>query len=218
MTAATSYFAWQARLVLPEIGHRVLEYGCGLGNFTRHLLDRELVVACDTDTSLVNRIPHHDRLRLFPGGSNHPQFRDLADLRLDSCVCLNVMEHIPDDAAALSAIADILAPQATIVLLVPAFPALFGSIDRKLEHCRRYTRRSVTALADGCGLRIHKLHYMNLVGFFGWWLNNRVLHKEEQSPAQIAVFDRLIVPVMSRLESIIPPPFGQSLFVVLKKC
>ena len=29
MSAAVNYFAWQARLVKPELGQRVVEIGCG---------------------------------------------------------------------------------------------------------------------------------------------------------------------------------------------
>ena len=61
------------------------------------------------------------------------------------------------------------------------------------------------------------MQYLNLPGFFGWWLNARVLKREEQSERQIEIFDRLIVPAISRLEAVLPPPFGQSLFAVLGK-
>ena len=33
---------------------------------------------------------------------------------------------------------------------------------------------------------------------------------------QIAVFDRYVVPPMFRIEALVPPPFGQSLFAVLR--
>jgi SAM-dependent methyltransferase len=221
MRQARNYFAWQARLVRPEIGSRVLEYGCGIGNFTAHLLDRELLVACDPDSAIIAnlqvRYPDRANLRAFEGTSEHPSFTELATLRLDSCVCLNVLEHVEDDRAALAAIASVLSPKSTIVLLVPAFPALYGSIDRELRHFRRYTRRGVMALTEACKLKIRKLHFVNAVGFFGWWVNGRILRREAQSSAQIAVFDRLIVPIESRLERILPPPFGQSLFAVLEK-
>jgi hypothetical protein len=59
--------------------------------------------------------------------------------------------------------------------------------------------------------------YMNVVGFFGWWVNARVLKKTEQSEQQIAVFDSLLVPVISRVEAAVPPPFGQSIFAVVEK-
>src|SRR3954464_14278571 len=56
MTAARHYFAWQARMVCQELGRRVVEVGCGVGNFTRHLLDRELVVALDVEAACVEQL------------------------------------------------------------------------------------------------------------------------------------------------------------------
>ena len=58
---------------------------------------------------------------------------------------------------------------------------------------------------------------MNLCGFFGWWANSHVFRREAQSERQIEFFDRKVVPLQSRIESMAPPPFGQSLFVVLEK-
>src|ERR1700685_986062 len=56
MAAAVNYFAWQARLVLPELGRRVVEVGCGAGNFTAFLLDREGVLAIDADAACLDRL------------------------------------------------------------------------------------------------------------------------------------------------------------------
>ena len=39
MSLAKNYFAWQGRLVRRELGKRILEVGCGLGNFTGMLLE-----------------------------------------------------------------------------------------------------------------------------------------------------------------------------------
>jgi hypothetical protein len=103
------------------------------------------------------------------------------------------------------------------VLLVPAFPALYGPIDHNLGHYRRYSRGSIARLADSTGLRIRKAHYMNAIGFFGWWVNAHILRRGAQSERQIGIFDRYLVPLLSRLEGMVSPPFGQSLFVVLEK-
>ncbi len=72
-------------------------------------------------------------------------------------------------------------------------------------------------LAQRAGLSVKRLHYFNALGFCGWWVNARILRLEEQSPRQIAFFDRWLVPGQSRLERLLPPPFGQSLFAVLRK-
>jgi hypothetical protein len=108
-------------------------------------------------------------------------------------------------------------PGGAIVLLVPAFPSLYGPIDRNLGHYRRYRRGSLANLARAAGLAVRKLHYVNAIGFFGWWVNARVLRRETQSDAQIAFFDHWLVPLFSALESGIPPPFGQSLLAVLRR-
>jgi len=220
MSRARNYFAWQAALVLPELGQRVIELGCGLGNFTGNLLDREIVLALDVEPECIARLearyPNQANLHRFTGDVAQ-MHRQLARFQPDSCVCLNVLEHIADDRATLESVRDTLASGGVMVLLVPAFPALYGPIDDHLGHARRYTRRSMAGLAAASGFEVSKLHYVNLVGFFGWWLNARVFRKHAQSPFQIALFDRAVVPVMSRVERVIPPPFGQSLFAVLRK-
>jgi SAM-dependent methyltransferase len=221
MAQAVNYFAWQGRLVLPELGQRVIEVGCGIGNFTGMLLARETVLAVDVDPACIERLrqryPNRPNLHASVCEPSSGAFADLARFHPDSCVCLNVLEHIEDDARALGAMASVLAPGGAIVLLAPAFPALYGPIDRNLSHYRRYSRSSLAGLAQHTGLRIEKLHYVNAVGFFGWWINARVFRREAQSESQIRIFDRCVAPWMSRLEAIAPPPFGQSLFAVLRK-
>jgi len=220
MTRAVRYFAWQGRLAAPELGRRVIEVGCGLGNFTGMLLDREAVIAVDVEPACIARLreryPDRPNLHTWVGGPMSEAFADLARFQADSCVCFNVLEHIENDCQALRAMASVLAGGA-IVLLVPAFRSLYGPIDRNLGHHRRYSRRSLTSLAQAAGLAVRKLHYLNAPGFFAWWMNARVLRREAQSERQIELFDRYVVPWLSRLESLARPPFGQSLFAVLCK-
>lgn len=217
MSRARNYFAWQGRLVRPAVGRRVVEIGCGIGNFTSMLLDRELVVGVDEVPDclalLQARYPH---VSVVECDAASAAMRQLSRFEPDSCVALNVLEHIEDDLGALTHWAAMLPAGGRIVLLVPAFPALFGPIDRHLGHYRRYTRCTLAGLARGAGLRVRELRYFNSIGFFGWWANARLWRREEQSDAQIAFFDRFVVPVLSRAEGIVAPPFGQSLFAVLE--
>ncbi len=50
------------------------------------------------------------------------EFRGLRMVAPDSCICLNVLEHIQDDAEAMSSMASILPKGGVVVLIVPAFP------------------------------------------------------------------------------------------------
>ncbi len=221
MTRARRYFAWQSQLAGRELGRRVVEIGCGLGNFTETLLDRELVVALDAEPACIERLrqryPGRANLHAIACEAPSPCFAELRRFQPDSCVCLNVLEHIADDVATLRAMAAILPTGGRIVLLVPAFPSLYGPIDRDLGHYRRYRRGSLRLAAETAGLAVKKLHYLNSAGFFAWWANSHIFRRHEQSPRQIAFFDDFVVPVMSRVEDRVRPPFGQSLFAVLER-
>jgi SAM-dependent methyltransferase len=220
MSQAKNYFAWQSRLIRKELGPRVLEVGCGVGNFSGTLLDRDAIIAVDVEPECIERLkrryPGHDNLHAFVCDVLSPEFRNLSSFHADSSVIANVLEHVQDDSAALKAVTSVLAPGGVIVLLVPAFPSLYGPIDKNLGHQRRYSRDAIRGLAQRSGLRIRKLHYMNCIGFFGWFANARIFKREAQSERQIEIFDRYIVPPVSAIEWLVQPPFGQSLLAVLE--
>lgn len=210
MRHAKRYFRWQYRVAVAQLGNRILEVGCGLGNFTRLLLDREFIVAIDVEAECVRQLQG-----AFPGQANlvalhmdalDPSFPALKRYAVDSIVCLNVLEHIQDDGLVLSNFHSVLPPGGRVVLIVPAFGSLYGPIDTNLGHYRRYSKKSLTAVAASSGFRPDIMRYVNSIGFVGWWLNAHVFKKDRQSEFQIAVFDSLLVPVLSRLEGLVDTP------------
>jgi SAM-dependent methyltransferase len=221
MQAARRYFAWQARIVRRELGRRVAEVGCGVGNFTRHLLDREQVVSIDTEAEcvaqLVRNLGNPPNVVAQHMDVMDPAFVDLRRHAVDSVVCLNVLEHVRDDRLALRHMAAILPPGGKAILIVPAFEALYGPIDHNLGHFRRYSQTYLRDIASEAGFNVRTLRYMNSIGCIGWWVNAKIWKRTAQSEQQIRVFDRFLVPVLERVEGIVPPPFGQSLFVVLAR-
>ncbi len=221
MQSAQRYFEWQARIAAAELGRKVLEVGCGMGNFSDHLSDRDLVVGIDVDENCVTRWkerfsnrPHYDGFLL---NAEDPEFCDLKRYQVDSIACLNVLEHIDKHELVLKQMWQVLPHGGRVVLMVPAFEALYGEIDARLGHYRRYTRRSLASVAESAGFSLRRLRYMNVVGFFGWWANAKVFKRSEQSAGQIAFFDTYVVPMQARLESWIAPPFGQSIIATLEK-
>jgi SAM-dependent methyltransferase len=221
MAKAKNYLAWQARLILPEIGSRVVEVGSGAGNFTGRLLDRQIVVAVDSEPECLDRLRgrylQQPNLEIVVDDPCSYSFLDLARFAPDSCICTNVLEHIADDRRALQAMASILRPRGKIVLWVPAFQSLFGPMDVQLGHFRRYRRRDLQDLAHVTGLTVKKLHYVNSVGFFLWGASSYLLRQPAVTERQVVIFDRWIAPWLSRFENRWPPPFGQTLFAVLEK-
>ena len=218
MRAAKNYGRWIFNQFRSHLGLRIIECGAGIGNFTELLLDRELVVAVDAYAPCLERL--RQRFASAPQvvpvlmDIASPEFTALAVHRPDTVVCINVLEHVEDDLRALAQMRTVLPPAGRLALLVPAFPCLYGTIDRKIGHYRRYTKRELVAKLRRAGFRIRALFYMNVVAPLGWWLNNRLLQRQEESPAQVLVFDRWIVPWLQPLEAAVRPPFGLSVIAI----
>jgi SAM-dependent methyltransferase len=217
---ARRFMEWQRQLAVKELGQRIVEVGSGTGDLTRRLLSREQVIAVDERPERVARL-----LSKFVGVGNlevlslhvtAAKFRELASFRPDSVVCLHDLARVDDDLLALFNMSSVLPPGGRIVLVVPAFPRLYGHVDFALGYLRRYTKDSLAATAARVGLRVKRLHYSNLFGFFGWWLRSR-LALQELPPEQEGETGSVTTPLLARIEGMLAPPFGQDLFAVFER-
>jgi glycosyltransferase involved in cell wall biosynthesis len=206
------------KTIRPWLGRRILEVGCGHGNLTEYLLAAADVVATDLDDVALQRtratMSGYDNLEIHRWDMLEPLPPLLPGAPVDSIVCLNVLEHIEDEHGALVNARRILdAAQGRLILLVPAHPALYGPIDEKLGHYRRYTRKTLRAALERAGFRIDSLQWLNMLGILGWWLNARVLKRDRLPAFQMAAYNvlsRVVLPI----ESWIGPPVGLSLVAV----
>jgi glycosyltransferase involved in cell wall biosynthesis len=207
-------FLWE--LMRPYVGRRVLEVGSGTGVITRYLSTRERVVATDIDPEYVELLrrtfANSPNVEVCPLDLARLGQDGLAQRSFDTIVCANVLEHVEDDAQALSAMRGLLDPGGRVVLIVPALAALYGEIDRAIGHHRRYTRPEIARKLAEAGLAVEHLSYFNVLGVPAWWLNSRVLRRRSVPGLQARVNDRL-VPLL-RLERRLRPPLGMSLLAV----
>jgi 2-polyprenyl-3-methyl-5-hydroxy-6-metoxy-1,4-benzoquinol methylase len=135
--------------------------------------------------------------------------------RIDTIVCLNVLEHIENDQATLRDFADVLPPGGHLVLLVPALKSLYGSLDKNLHHYRRYNRDELRATVEAAGFQIDSVRFLNRPAVFGWWLSSRVLKKRVMPKGQLRAF-KWLMPLL-RLEEKSAPRFGLSLLVLAQR-
>ncbi|MBA3364982.1 MAG: class I SAM-dependent methyltransferase [Actinobacteria bacterium] len=216
MELASNYNAWVFDRARPHLGENVVDVGAGIGTFTEMTAaGARRVVAVDPDGRLVSLLRH----RLASRANVVVLHADVADPSLrrlhssfDSALCLNVLEHIEADRDALGAIRDLLAPGGRLLLLVPAHPRLFGSIDLALEHQRRYDKRSLADLLLSVGFRIKLLRYVNPLATAGWLLSGRVVRRRSIPRAPLRAYDA-IVPTLRHLDRL-DPPFGLSVWAI----
>ena len=109
--------------------------------------------------------------------------------------------------------AKILPVGGTLILFVPALPALFGSLDEAVGHHRRYTPHSARALLEENGFDVACLEWMNLLGIPGWFVNGKVLRRRVLPELQLRIYD-LLAPTLASLEARFRLPMGLSLLAV----
>jgi SAM-dependent methyltransferase len=217
---ARNYYAWIADQFRPHLGRRVLDIGGGHGPHLDHVVaSGRFVMSVDLSPECVadmrSRFAGADFEARLGDISDPALATDLAQLHFDTVVCINVLEHIEDDAAALHGMMQVLRPCAgRLFLLVPAHPLLFGTPDELAGHFRRYSRQGLLTALREAGFTVRRATYFNGLGAIPYLLNSRVLRPRTLSGSvdrQIVLFDRYCVPLLRRLERLVPMPFGQSL-------
>ncbi len=219
MSLAVKYHQWTYSVIQPHIGRRVLEVGGGLGSLSTFLQDRERLVIIDIDQVCIQHLRDQfgarGTIRILEADIVDPSLpRQLADERLDTVVCINVLEHIEDDRTALRHMWETIQPGGRLVVLVPAHPSLYGTLDELVGHYRRYERQELTAKVEEAGFTVRACRYFNSVGAVGRFVIGRLRRQQETGVGQVRFYDRYVVPILQRVEGIVPPPFGQSLIVV----
>ena len=218
LTRAPRFTRWMADVMEPYVGDRVLEVGAGTGNMSMNLMPRSIYWATDVNPAYLEylvtlratrpymRVAHTDAMdaATFPTGQ-----------QFDTVVCLNVVEHVQDDVAALRNIWNALEIGGRAVILVPCGPWLYGTLDEVLGHFRRYTEKQLRDVAEQAGFHVEQVLKFNRPGVPAWWLNGRILRRRTFGIAQIRILN-FLTPLFRLVDRWLPlPPL--SLIAVLRK-
>lgn len=219
LTSAVNYRKWLISKCYKEVGVRPFELGSGGGIYARELLHQSQGIE-NLTVSEVSQISL-ERLRIEFGNSHSVSVIDLrgnytpVDLHT-SFISWNVLEHIEDDVAALAQANAICDDNSFVFALVPAFPSLMSSFDKKIGHYRRYTKNTLSATATEAGLRDVKVEYLNFVGWFGWLILMKLGGGNPRDGLLLKIFDTYFVPILAKAESLVKVPFGQSVVLTAR--
>lgn len=220
MAKATNYNRWIFDKISPYLGERILEIGCGIGNMSELLLKNKstkILVGIDNSSeclALINRrLNNFKQFKSFFCDISSENVLLLKKYDFDTIVCINVLEHIKDDLAALKNMAQF---NCTLILLVPAFQSLYGTIDEVDGHFRRYEKKTLEKKLTQSGWEINKSFYLDLLGIPIWLLHGKILKKSIHPPRQISFLDKFI-PLEVLLEKIVSIPIGLSLLYICKR-
>lgn len=218
-----NYNQWIVDNIQTYLKGDVLDIGSGLGDIPRLFQSTAIsrITLSDKSEEMLLWLKSHFQQRInykiifYDTESTNPD-NDIKPGSFDTITCINVLEHIRQDERALRNIHTALRPQGCLVLVVPALPWLYGSLDETVGHYRRYNKSHICSLLKQTGFCVEKIHYMNLAGVTTWCFAAKILKQRHFDLRSCQKLDR-IVPLLKKLEKLLPPPLGQSLVVVGRK-
>lgn len=142
---------------------RVVDVGCGSGSLSRRLMERGFSL-CAFDFSRdflirLNAAVPPDAAQAFALFSGSAQAIPLRDGCADAVVCGEVLEHLPDDRAAVREIFRILVPGGRALVTVPAFQRLWDDNDDWASHFRRYDPGQLDDAFEAAGFEVELVRW-----------------------------------------------------------
>jgi SAM-dependent methyltransferase len=222
MEDARRYHSWILARFGGFVGDSVLEAGFGHGSFRSQLGSRVRYIGIDSDPKIVAdaRREFPDDLFLEADIGDGMLLEMLGSTRVNTVLCVNVLEHVEDDRRAIRNLLGALEVGGHLLLFVPAFQANFNVLDRLAGHRRRYTRKEVAALVPPELGVLKRNDYFNPIGALGWFLNG-FLHYDSLEGrsirSQVRFFDTFVTPFSRLLDPATRTLFGQSVVSIVER-
>jgi SAM-dependent methyltransferase len=224
-----------------KAGDHLLDLGCGFGRHAFEAARRgALVVALDAGREEVAQVRGTFAAMVEEGQlpADHPATAVLGDAlslpfpdgTFDRVIASEILEHIPDDVAAMSELARVLRPGGTMAVTVPRCgpEAINWALSDEYHdtpggHVRIYRRSTLERRLRSTGLQPTGSHHAHGLHSPYWWLRCLVGPSNDANPAveayhKVLVWDIVKAPFVTRAaDRALSPLIGKSLVLYLTK-
>lgn len=219
-------------------GDRILDAGCGIG---RHLWEfyrnrKVHVVGIDMDWEDLRKAKFTlNSMDHSAGGSWLTCQADVTKLpfedeAFDIVICSEVLEHIPDNKAAVSELVRVLKSGKNLVVSVPRYlpEKICWALSAEYHsepggHIRIYKKRKLKSMLEAAGTKCWSIRYKHALHSPYWWLKCMVGHKNENSSLvhyykSFLEWDIIEKPPLTRImDKMLNPFIAKSIVLYLKK-
>ncbi len=153
----------------------IVEIGCSSGFLLREMMARlpgNVFLGADYTYGTLETLGRH--LHSVPLVQLDLTHCPLPDAFADVVVLLNVLEHIEDDAAAITEVFRIVKPGGSVIVEVPAASSLFVVYDRALMHHRRYDMTTLLARLRQAGFHIERNSHLGFLLYPLFYFSKRL--------------------------------------------
>lgn len=140
-------------------GGAVLEVGAGIGEFAGRFHRDGLTIDCLEPEKAFHPLLAKVSREIYSDIATCPR-------KYDYIISINVLEHIPDDVAALKQLFGMLKEGGALLLYLPAHPFLFSQMDRRVGHYRRYSADEIIAKLTAAGFLVAEKKMVDFLGLF----------------------------------------------------
>ena len=190
----------------------VVDFGAGVGALagqTRRWCERLVCIEPDGSQRGILRSQSLEALA---------DMSQIADESVDYVYCVNVLEHIEDDAGTVRDFHRKIRRGGRLFIYVPAMQFLYSAMDRAVGHHRRYYRTALVSMIQSAGFRVERSDYVDSLGVaatlaYKWLgdkqgrINLRALH----------LYDRYVFPLSRAFDGLARKIAGKNLLLVGEK-
>jgi 2-polyprenyl-3-methyl-5-hydroxy-6-metoxy-1,4-benzoquinol methylase len=226
MSLLYNYYLWPLNFLNNIAKKNIWESSAGIGILAEKLVNisNKMII---TEYTSENIHILSDKFKAIP--NIHIEQCDLsnfdtsrfANMDIDIIINLDVLEHIEDDLKVLQDFCKVLKPGGKLLIKTPAHPFLYCSIDKQSLHYRRYSKKVLRKQLINAGFEVEKMRYINMAGAIAYFIKGKIQKKETNfsntfSTTKLQRINKLI-PLMIKVEKIVPAIFGLSVVAVATK-